>query len=64
MWSRKGEALYYLSSDLQVMEVAYSVEGDAFVAAKPRRWSDTAIPLRGFDVSPDGKRLVVLVPSV
>ncbi len=62
MWS--GQSLYYLSSDLHVMEVEYSVEGEAFVPTKPRPWSSAPIVTPGFDVSPDGQRLAVLVPDV
>jgi serine/threonine-protein kinase len=48
------------------MVVNYTTRGDAFVAEKPRVWSETRIQgtdiLRGFDVAPDGKRVAVLMP--
>ena len=59
-WSRNGQELVYQSGD-QVMAARYTVQGDAFVAEKPRVW----IPKLGgtlFDVAPDGRRVAVLSP--
>ncbi len=66
-WSRTGHELIYLHGD-QLMAVSYSVNGDAFVADKPRVW----IPALGgadtsgavWDLAPDGKRVAVLVSQV
>jgi hypothetical protein len=43
------------------MAVSYSVNGDSFVAEKPRVWIDK---LGGtyWDLAPDGKRVAVLTP--
>jgi serine/threonine-protein kinase len=59
-WSANGHDLVYQSGD-QAMAASYTVQGDAFVAEKPRVW----IPKLGgtlFDVSPDGRRVAVLTP--
>ena len=46
---------------------AYTVKGDAFVAEKPRFWSEKQVAdsgsFFGFDVAPDGKRVLVLLPT-
>ncbi|MEI4884055.1 hypothetical protein, partial [Klebsiella pneumoniae] len=49
------------------MAVTYTVNGDAFVAEKPRPWATKLGGLasdgrRRFDAAPDGKRLAVLTP--
>lgn len=43
------------------MAVSYAIEGDTFVAEKPRLWLDK---LGGtvYDLPPDGKRVAVLTP--
>ena len=45
------------------MTVGYSVNGDTFVAAKPRIWASDVRAIGGFDLSPDGKRVAVLAPT-
>ena len=65
-WSPNGHELLYQSGD-QIMAASYTVNGDTFVAEKPRVW----IPKLGaavnanwvaWDLAPDGKRVVVLTP--
>jgi eukaryotic-like serine/threonine-protein kinase len=64
-WSRGGHELMYQSGD-QIMAASYTVKGDAFLAEKPRVWiaklgaADPAFPM--WDLSPDGKRVVVVTP--
>jgi hypothetical protein len=45
----------------RVIATGYAVKGDTFVAEKPRVW---LAKLGGtqFDLSPDGKRLAVIIP--
>jgi hypothetical protein len=43
--------------------VDYAVDGDSFVPAKPRVWSETQLfspGLMNLDLAPDGKRFAVL----
>jgi serine/threonine protein kinase/Tol biopolymer transport system component len=66
IWSRTSHELFYQSGD-QIMTVSYTVNGDAFMAEKPRVWAAKVGGLasdgrRRFDVAPDGKRLAVLTP--
>ena len=46
---------------------AYTVKGDSFIAEKPRFWSKKPMAdnglSHGFDVAPDGKRVLVLLPA-
>jgi serine/threonine-protein kinase len=66
VWSRNGRQLFFRTLDGQVMVAAYTVNGDAFIAEKPRVWSEKRIATLGilkyYDVSPDGKRIVALMP--
>ena len=59
-WSRSGHELVYQSGD-QIMAASYTVNGDTFVAEKPRMW---IAKLGGtqWDLAPDGKRVAVLTP--
>jgi serine/threonine-protein kinase len=61
IWSRTGHDLLYQSGD-QEMVVSYSAKGSTFeVQEKPRVWVGK-VGGTAFDISPDGKRLVVLTP--
>ena len=44
------------------MAAGYSVKGNVFVAEKPRLWATKLGGATDFDLSPDGKRLIVLAP--
>jgi hypothetical protein len=60
-WSLTGRDLLYRSGD-QLLAVGYSVNGDAFVAEKPR----VLFPALGgisAELSADGKRVAVLIPE-
>jgi len=65
VWSPNGRELFYRTEDQRIMVVTYTVQGDAFVADKPRLWvqkrlSDTLG--RNLDITADGKRFVALLP--
>jgi Tol biopolymer transport system component len=60
IWSGTGHDLLYQSRD-QEMAVSYSANGSTFVAEKPRVWL-AKVGGSAVDISPDGKRLVVLAP--
>ena len=67
MWSRTGGQLFFETLDNRVMVAAYTVQGDSFVAEKPRLWSERqlynlATASRNLDLAPDGKRFAVLLP--
>jgi Tol biopolymer transport system component/predicted Ser/Thr protein kinase len=65
IFARNGKDLFFYSAvEDRIMVASYSVKGEAFVAEKPRVWSDhsLALALSGgiaaqYDVSADGKRL-------
>jgi serine/threonine protein kinase len=59
-WLRNGRELLYRSGD-QIMAVSYTVQGETFVAEKPRLWLDKLGGTQ-YDVAPDGKRLAVITP--
>jgi serine/threonine protein kinase/Tol biopolymer transport system component len=65
-WSPTGRELFFRSADNRIMVATYTVKGDSFVADKPRIWSDKPILNAGFgrnyDLAPDGKRVVALMP--
>jgi eukaryotic-like serine/threonine-protein kinase len=60
-WRRKANDLVYESGG-QIMAVSYTVQGDTFVAGKPRVWIAKLGPHAGWDLAPDGNRLLVLTP--
>jgi len=62
-WSRNGHDLLYRSL-VQVMTVSYTINGDTFVAGKPRVWIEKmGTVVYGWDLAPDGKRALVLSPA-
>ena len=65
-WSRSGHELVYQSGD-QIMAASYTVNGDTFVAEKPRVWiaklgAAVIANATVWDLAPDGKRVAVLTP--
>jgi Tol biopolymer transport system component len=68
MWSRSGRELFFETLDNHIFAVGYTVKGDAFVADKPRVWSETPIAgvvntAKSVDLAPDGKRIVALMQA-
>jgi serine/threonine-protein kinase len=68
MWSRKGRELFFESLDSRIMVAVYTVQGDSFVADKPRLWSEKALAnlvnlRKNVDLAPDGKRVVAVMPA-
>jgi serine/threonine-protein kinase len=61
VWSPNGHDLMYQSGD-QIMAVAYTAKGDAFVAEKPRVWLTKLSGLE-WDIAADGKRVAVITPE-
>jgi serine/threonine-protein kinase len=62
VWSPNGRELLY-QSGTQIMSVEYTAVGDMFSAGKPRVWLSAVGGAQGFDIAPDGKRLLVLMPT-
>jgi serine/threonine protein kinase/WD40 repeat protein len=60
-WAPKGHELLYQSGD-QIMAVKYKVKNGSFVPEKPRVWLSKLGGATDFDLSPDGKRLAVVMP--
>jgi serine/threonine-protein kinase len=70
MWTRGDAApeLFFETLDNRIMVAPYTVQGDSFVAGKPRLWSDTQLAgmvntSRNVDLASDGKRVVALMPA-
>jgi Tol biopolymer transport system component len=65
VWSRNGHDLFFRTEDSQIMVAGYTVNGESFVADKPRVWSEKKIANVGlqanYDLAPDGKRIVALM---
>jgi serine/threonine-protein kinase len=65
IWSRNGRELLFETLDNHIMSAAYTVNGDSFVADKPRLWSEKqiggAVLDKNVDLAPDGKRFVALM---
>jgi serine/threonine-protein kinase len=68
MWSSNGRELFFQSLDNQIMVADYAVKGDSILADQPRVWSekrlaDFGLIVATYDVAPDGKRIVALMPA-
>jgi Tol biopolymer transport system component len=63
VWSHNSRELFYEGLDSRVQVAAYTVRGNSFIAEKPRFWSKKPIADDGFDVAPDGKRVLALLPA-
>lgn len=69
VWSRVGKELLYQAPDQRLMAVSYTAQGNSFVAAKPRVWSDARVMspylnTLGWDLAPDGKHIAgILEPA-
>jgi Tol biopolymer transport system component/DNA-binding winged helix-turn-helix (wHTH) protein len=67
VWSSNGRELFYQRPDRRVGVAAYIVKGDSFVPDKPALWSEKQMVdigfWSGFDVAPDGKRVLALFAS-
>ncbi len=63
VWSPNGHELLYQSGD-QIMSVDYKATNGVFEAGKPRVWLSSIGGAQGFDVAPDGKRLIAFVPTL
>jgi serine/threonine-protein kinase len=63
VWSAATHELLFLGLDDRIMAASYTTQGDAFSAGVPRVWSPTQVRRDGvrqsFDISPDGKRVVM-----
>ncbi len=65
-WSRNSHELFFRTEENQIMVATYRVEGDSFLADKPRLWSDKRLAnvgqWRNYDLAPDGKHVIALMP--
>lgn len=65
VWSKNGHELLF-NTRSTIMTVDYRVSGDAFLASKPRLWSNA--PIRyltypSYALHPDGKRIAMFPPE-
>ena len=67
VWSRSTSELFFADSEGNVMAASYSLENDLIKFDEPRLWSRTRLartrPPWNFDVAPDGKRILALMPA-
>jgi serine/threonine-protein kinase len=69
LWSRDGRELFYMAPDGVLMGVQVKGTGSSWAATSPVKvlepgyWSTTQLIGRQFDISPDGKRFLVVTPS-
>jgi Tol biopolymer transport system component len=65
-WSSDRRTIFFRTLDNRIMTVDYTSKGDAFTSGKPRLWSNETIAevgtSRNYDLHPDGKRVVALMP--
>jgi len=74
IWSQDGRELFFQTADNRIMVAACAAKGELFQASKPRPWSGGRFTNlfflnqdfflnQNFDVLPDGKRSVVILPA-
>jgi serine/threonine-protein kinase len=67
IFSPSGRELFFRNLDNQIMVAGYTVKGDSFLPDKPRMWSEKRLAnvgrLSNYDLAPDGKRIVALMPD-
>lgn len=63
-WSRDGRELLYLSGDGRMMSVPVRTSPSLELGAPTALFAVNKRGWRGFDVSPDGKRFLAIVPEV
>lgn len=67
-FSLTGHDLFYRNEDSsKIFAVNYTAKGDSFIADKPRVWlekqlADAQLAYSNYDVAPDGKRILALIP--
>jgi hypothetical protein len=68
-WARNGRELFYLDRNDLLNAVLVQTAGPTFKPADPRKLLETryfagasvrGVPLRGYDVSPDGERFLMI----
>jgi len=63
-WARSGRELFYLDASNTLTAVPVQMSGSTFSAGKPAKVFDatysTRFPPRSYDVSPDGRRFLML----
>ena len=68
IWSRNGRELFYMALDGALMGVQVKDTGSTWTATSPTKilepgyWSSGVLIGRQYDVSPDGKRFLVVTP--
>jgi serine/threonine-protein kinase len=68
VWSPNRKELFYVNSDNRIMVARYTANHDSFIPGKPRQWSPAPLfrpiynALWNLDITPDGRRFVVLAP--
>jgi serine/threonine-protein kinase len=66
-WSPNRRELLFQTDDHRVMVAPYRVERGAFMPGAPRLWTPRPLADAGvypsFDLTPDGERLVALLPA-
>ena len=66
VWSRQGGELFF-NTPSGVMAAKYTATSDSFAPEKPRVWYGKPLAgfggLNSFVVSPDGKRILVMIPA-
>jgi Tol biopolymer transport system component len=61
VWSRAARRLFYQAiPGYHIMAADYGVAGDSFSPSQPRVWNKTRVVIQGFDLMPDGKRIVAI----
>jgi serine/threonine-protein kinase len=66
-WSKREQEIVYRTEDNRLMVTSYRIDGNRFIADSRQAWTseplaDTGV-LPNFDLTPDGKHVVALMPA-
>lgn len=67
-WARDGNQLFFEDLDGQLLTTTYSAKMNSFVSDRPHVWSKNRLAkvvntIRNFDVAPDSKHVIALMPA-
>jgi len=67
-WSSNNRELFYRTDNQEIMVATYAAKGSEFSVRSRRRWTETRLAdsgvLANFDLSPEGDRILALVPAM
>jgi hypothetical protein len=65
-WPKQGNRIFFVTHQGRIVSARYRIDGDRFTAQPPETWPDVEMRIDGvlpaFDVTPDGRAVIVPLP--